>query len=128
MIETSLQQILLLCDSVPDQIRSLTRVELSEKRSEGTWSKTEILGHLCDSAFVNLQHVVKNQVESAPQIFYDQNRWVHVQEYENYDVEDLFRLWYSLNKHFYHIAYSMDDNALYSVCLDKDGNKLTLQV
>jgi len=126
MIETSLQQILLLCDSVPDQLRSLTRVELSKKRSEGTWSKKEILGHLCDSAFVNLQRLVRGQVESAPQIFYDQNRWVNVQEYENYNVEDLIRLWHNLNKHFYHIAYSMDENALNSVCLDKDGNKLTL--
>jgi len=127
MIETSLQQILLLCDSVPDQIRSLTRVEISEKRFEGTWSKKEILGHLCDSAFVNLQRLIRGQVESAPQIFYDQNKWVNVQDYENYDVEELIRLWHSLNKHFYHIAYSMDKSALNSVCLDKEGNKLTLQ-
>ena len=127
MVETSLQQILLLCDSVPDQIRSLSSIDLSERRFEGTWSKKEILGHLCDSAFVNLQRLVRGQVEIAPQIFYDQNRWVNVQKYENYDVEDLIRLWHSLNKHFYHIAYSMDENALNSVCLDKDGNKLTLQ-
>ena len=127
MINTSLQQILLLCDSVPDQIRSLTPIELNKKGSEGSWSKKEILGHLCDSAFVNLQRLVRGQVESAPQISYDQNRWVNVQEYENYDVDDLIRLWHSLNKHFYHIAFSMDESALSSVCLDKDGNKLTLK-
>lgn len=127
MIETSLQQILLLCDSVPDQIRRLTEFELSERRSKGTWSKKEILGHLCDSAFVNLQRLVRGQVETAPQIFYDQNRWVNVQNYEKYDVEDLIRLWHSLNKHFCHIAYSMDESALNSFCLDKNGNELTLQ-
>lgn len=127
MLETSLQQILSLCDTVPDQIRSLSKFEMSEKHVNGTWSKKEILGHLCDSASVNLQRLIRGQIENAPQILYDQNQWVNVQAYGNYDVEELIKLWYSLNKHFYHIVYSMDESALDSVCLDKEGNKLTLQ-
>ncbi|MDB5019572.1 MAG: metal-dependent hydrolase [Pedobacter sp.] len=127
MIETSLQQILSLCDSVPGQIRNLGNDEICEKRFEGTWSKKEILGHLCDSAFVNLQRLIRGQVETAPRICYDQSKWVKVQNYEKYDVEELIMLWHSLNKHFYHIAYSIDDTALNFVCLNKEGDKLTLE-
>jgi len=68
--------ILLLWDSVPDQIRSITRVELSEKCFDGTWSKKQILGNLCDSAFVNLQRLVRGQVENALQILCTKEKMV----------------------------------------------------
>lgn len=126
MIKASLEQILLLYNSVPDQIRSLNTAEINEKRYEDIWSKKEILGHLCDSAFNNLQRLVRGQTENAPQIFYDQKGWVKVQNYQNYEMEELISLWHSLNRHFYHIAYPMDENVLHSVCLDKEGYKSTL--
>lgn len=44
--------------------------------------KKEILGHLKDSANINLQRFVKGQIEESPQISYEQDEWVIVQAYK----------------------------------------------
>jgi len=127
MIKNSLDKLLALCDSVPDQIRRLGEHEIDRKPTQDRWSKKEIIGHLCDSAFVNIQRLIRGQVETEPQIFYDQDKWVNVQNYTGYNPEELITLWFALNKHFYHIAISMSEQDLKRVYLDREGNKLTLK-
>lgn len=42
------------------------------------WSSKEILGHLIDSAYINLQRFVRCTYESEFDLYYDQiNGWMH---------------------------------------------------
>lgn len=73
------------------------------KPSPTKWSKKEILGHLVDSAQNNIRRFVIAQYEDAPHIVYNQDQWVAISNYQQYDLPDLIRLWYLMNKHICHI-------------------------
>lgn len=72
------------------------------------WSKKEILGHLVDSAQNNIQRFVRSQYECIPKIVYDQDRWVSIQHYQDYELNDLIALWSLLNRHLCRILANMD--------------------
>ncbi|MBB6127771.1 DinB family protein [Mucilaginibacter lappiensis] len=62
------------------------------------WSKKEILGHLIDSAQINLQRFIRCTYEENFRLTYEQNAWVTVQRYQEADIKDLIDLWTLLNK------------------------------
>ncbi|MBB6109534.1 DinB superfamily protein [Mucilaginibacter lappiensis] len=62
------------------------------------WSKKEILGHLIDSAQINLQRFIRCTYEENFRLTYEQNAWVTVQRYQEADIKDLINLWTLLNK------------------------------
>lgn len=70
------------------------------KKSVGKWSQKEILGHLIDSANVNLNRFLSG-IKSEDLIFdtYPQNDWVEVQNYNARNWKDLIDLWSALNLH-----------------------------
>lgn len=63
------------------------------------WSKQEELGHLIDSAQSNIRRFIVGQYENEPYIVYDQDKWVMISNYQNYDLNDLQDLWKLINKH-----------------------------
>ncbi|MES1217608.1 MAG: DinB family protein [Bacteroidota bacterium] len=65
----------------------------------GKWSKKEILGHLIDSAQSNIRRFIVGQYEDRPFIKYNQDAWVAISNYQNYDTRDLINLWVLINKH-----------------------------
>ena len=64
-------------------LNEITDQEFSYKISTEKWSKKEILGHLIDSAENNIQRFVRVQYENEPFIFYEQDEWVRIQDYQN---------------------------------------------
>ena len=96
-------------------------------RSEGKWSKKEILGHLIDSAGNNLQRFVRLQ-QTATLNFpgYDQTSCVTIQRYQERSWKDLFELWLALNRHIAHVVKNIAPTALASTWRTKDGD-LTLE-
>src|SRR5215470_14492664 len=79
----------------------------SFKPSPNKWSKKEILGHLIDSAQNNIRRFIVSQYEERPKIVYNQDQWVILENYQDYNVPDLISLWYLLNKHICHMLTSM---------------------
>lgn len=67
------------------------------------WSKKEILGHLIDSAHSNIRRFVVAQYEDNPSIRYNQDKWVIINNYLQWDTSDIINLWYQLNKQVCHI-------------------------
>jgi len=63
------------------------------------WSKKEILGHVIDSAQNNIRRFIVGQYEEHPFIKYNQDEWVAISNYQNYDLSELIALWVSINKH-----------------------------
>jgi hypothetical protein len=89
-------------------ISNLDETEFSSKKTQGKWSKKEILGHLIDSAQNNIQRFVRGQYEDTPKIEYAQDEWVRLQQYQQYDKESLIQLWVLLNKHVCRILTAME--------------------
>lgn len=79
------------------QLNSLTEEVVSYKPSPKKWSKKELIGHLIDSAQNNIRRFIVTQYEDNPTIIYNQDNWVEINNYQEWDPEDLIRLWYLLN-------------------------------
>ena len=68
------------------------------KAGPNKWSKKEIIGHLIDSAQINLQRFVRSTYTENFNVSYDQMEWVDAQHYFNAEIEELLELWRLLNK------------------------------
>lgn len=80
-------------------LQSVSADEFHFKPSPAKWSKKEILGHLVDSAQNNIRRFIVAQYEDRPKIVYNQDQWVAITNYQQYQTTDLIDLWYLLNKH-----------------------------
>ncbi|HET7003385.1 MAG TPA: DinB family protein [Puia sp.] len=68
------------------------------KAGPNKWSKKEIIGHLIDSAQINLQRFVRSTYSENFTLTYDQVEWVDAQQYISADIEELLELWRLLNR------------------------------
>jgi hypothetical protein len=68
------------------------------KAGPNKWSKKEIIGHLIDSAQINLQRFVRSTYTENFKVTYDQMEWVDAQQYVYADIQELLELWRLLNK------------------------------
>jgi len=87
---------------IEDHLSALRSVSLEEfhfKPSPAKWSKKQIMGHLVDSAQNNIRRFIVAQYEDRPKIVYNQDQWVAITNYQQYQTTDLIDLWYLLNKH-----------------------------
>ena len=97
---------------VDDHLHSLRSVSIEKfhfKPSPAKWSKKEILGHLVDSAQNNIRRFVVAQYDERPKIAYNQDKWVAITNYQEYQLTDLIDLWYLLNKHICQVLTFMPD-------------------
>lgn len=92
------------------KLNNIDNSVLSLKENTEKWSKKEILGHLIDSALNNTQRFVRTQHEANPHIVYNQNEWVEILHYQEYDSKELIQLWKYLNKHIIFILDKMPVN------------------
>ena len=98
--------------------------EWRNKFSPDKWSKKEILGHLCDSAFTNIRRFIVTQYKENENIVYDQNFWVKAQNYQNIPVQNIINLWISLNFQLINIFENIPEELLNSIC---DTSKIEKQ-
>lgn len=68
------------------------------KAGPDKWSKKEIIGHLIDSAQINLQRFVRSTYSENFKLTYDQVEWVEAQRYKDADIQELLELWRLLNR------------------------------
>lgn len=72
-------------------------VDWESKPAPDKWSNKEIIGHLCDSAMINLQRFVRCTYEEKFKLVYEQDEWVAAERYQEMDIENLLELWRLLN-------------------------------
>jgi hypothetical protein len=68
------------------------------KIKEEKWSNKEVIGHLIDSAQINLQRFVRCTYEQDFKLVYAQNEWVAAAHYQNADIKEILDLWILLNR------------------------------
>lgn len=108
-----------------DEILLLDEAEFSRVPQPGKWSKKLILGHLCDSAFNNIQRFIRAQYESGLKIVYDQDKWVELQHYDLMSRYEILELWKCLNKRILAIWKSIPEENLLRTC---DTGKREVQI
>lgn len=84
----------------PVGVLKLEEEDLKLPLAPDKWSKKEILGHLIDSARVNLQRFLETQHTPSPYIVkrYMQDELVKLNDYQNIPTLEIIQLWKSLNQ------------------------------
>lgn len=110
---------------VPKEFKRMSEVDVSKKSSSTKWSKKEILGHLCDSAIINIERFIKIQYEKQPFVIptYHQDKWVAIQNYQDTPIEEIITLFYALNKQIITIINNIPDEKRSYLC-DIGNNEL----
>jgi hypothetical protein len=114
-----------LLKDVPTMFNQLSEEDINYKPNAKKWSKKEILGHLCDSCFNNLQCLIRVQYEDKPFIIYDQDAWVKNQNYQERPFGEVLELWLALHRQFIHVLNSFPVSRL-DALLDW-GDEVTAQ-
>lgn len=85
----------------------------------------EVIGHLCDSAIVNLERFLQIQYEASPYVVttYDQVQWVALQGYQELPIEDILILWTSINKKIMYVLEHLDEERLAQPCVMNQQQK-----
>lgn len=96
-------------DEYSPSLRTISDETFHFKPSPAKWSKKEILGHLVDSAQNNIRRFIVGQYDERPKIVYNQDKWVAVSNYQQYQMTDLIELWDGLNRHICHLLRFMPD-------------------
>ncbi len=88
----------------------------SIKLSQDKWSLKEIVGHLVDSASNNHQRFVRLQEENRLSFpVYHQEDWIRIQNYNEYNWQELIELWKLYNSLLMHVIKNMSEDSLKSV-------------
>ena len=105
-----------IIDAETQRFKAISEEEWAYKATSEKWSKKEIIGHLCDSAFTNIRRFVVTQYKENENIVYDQNAWVKAQDYQNVPTAELINLWKALNYQVVHIVENIPNEALQRIC------------
>src|SRR6476620_2941826 len=71
------------------QLHRLEEEKAVYKPLPNKWSKKELIGHMIDSAQNNIRRFITAQYEDRPKIIYNQDKWVTINNYQDYSVSDL---------------------------------------
>ena len=112
-----------LIEVLPTKVNQFLEEEFTS-RTNGKWSKKEILGHLCDSATNNHHRFIRIQFEEQPFVIvpYKQNDWVSIQDYQNIPSDEVIRLWTAINKQIVRVISKIPEEKLSYIC-DVGDNK-----
>lgn len=129
MINTQIiaQELRDLIDSNITNLKAIDDHTFENKTEIDKWSKKEILGHLIDSAINNIRRFILTQSKNTPRIVYNQNRWVEVNNYQQWDNSLLIDTWKSSNMHIAQIIQEIPEQSLNRSYKVRDGKKYTLE-
>lgn len=98
---------------ISEDLFELQESFVAKPLKEGAWSRKQILGHLIDSAQVNLQRFIEAQINDSI-VFegYAHQQWVELQGYQEQDWEEMVTLWSALNMHLCNVVERITDAVL----------------
>jgi hypothetical protein len=103
-----------------DQFIKSVNINWERKPLPGRWSNKQIIGHLCDSAKINLQCFVRCTYEENFKLTYEQDQWVATQHYQEMNIDDLLQLWRLLNLQ---ITFVLDNYRAERLQVRRDNSK-----
>jgi hypothetical protein len=112
MTSFPIKELIEILETVPTQLRSIPDDDFNYKPAPSKWSKKEIVGHLVDSALNNHQRIIRAQYEDTPLVTYNQDKWVQLNDWQNYSQEKLIDLWEIINRHLLVAIKNIPNEAL----------------
>jgi hypothetical protein len=103
----------------------ITSINWEQKPSPEKWSKKEIIGHLIDSAQINLQRFVRCTYEENFKLIYEQVEWVQAERYQEAAIEEIIALWRLLNRQIIRVLNNYPADRLQVKC-DNDKKEVSL--
>ncbi|MES2378784.1 MAG: DinB family protein [Bacteroidota bacterium] len=103
----------------------LQAIDWDIKPDPSRWSRKEIIGHLIDSAQINLQRFVRCTYEENFKLTYEQVEWVQVQHYQDEDINEILELWRLLNFQIIRVWKNYPADRLGAKC-DNSKKEITL--
>lgn len=101
-------------------------IDWTTKPSPEKWSRKEILGHLIDSAQINLERFIRCTYEENFKLIYWQNEWVSAKHYQETDTKEILDLWILLNRQIVRILAEYPVGRLQTQC-DTGRNDVELK-
>jgi hypothetical protein len=89
--------------------------------AKGKWSNKEIIGHLIDSAHINLQRFVRCTFEEEFKLIYQQDEWVKAQHHNIADSAKLLLLWKLVNLQIVRVLDNYPANRWQVTCNNNKG-------
>ena len=117
-------------DKLIDAIEEFLKIDQASmdwetKPSANKWSKKEIIGHLIDSAQVNLQRFVRCTYEEKFKLIYAQDEWVAAAHYQDAAIKEILDLWILLNRQIIRVLSNYPDTRVNTLC-DTGKNEISL--
>jgi hypothetical protein len=113
-------QLASLIEEYKTLLPSIPATAMEFKPSPAKWSRKEIVGHLIDSAQSNIRRFVVAQYEDTPFIVYNQDKWVALVNYQQWNTNDIIDLWYLLNKQIVMIWRNTSNENAQRNCLTQE--------
>jgi hypothetical protein len=105
----------------------ISEAEFNSKTFPKKWSKKEILGHLIDSGFNNLQRFTRASLEDKYRFErYNQDQWVEINDYNSRQAKDLIHLWESINNHIVALIGKIPDEQLIKKTSDHNFDEICM--
>jgi len=106
---------------------------ISKKRNSQNRTIKQILGHLCDSASNNTHRIIHLQYQESPLTFPDyanfgvNDKWIAIQDYNNYEWNDLINLCKYTNIHIANVIKKIDSSKLQNKWIAGTGVQYSLE-
>ena len=105
-----------LIDTYFSRLTAIDEDDFKHKPLPTKWSRKELIGHLADSAENNIRRFIVAQYEENPAILYNQDKWVALNNYQQWNTHELVQLWYLLNKQMVMVLKNIPADMSQRIC------------
>ncbi len=121
-IQSAMDELSELITTLPAEWRPIPDEQAARLRSDGGWSRKQIVGHMIDSGTVNHQRFIRALAgETDFSLLYAQEEWVDLNGYQSRDWNEIIDLWKSLNLHLLAVCRRIREDQPNLIC-GKDGD------
>ncbi len=92
------------------------KIDWEYQPSAAKWSNKQIIGHLIDSAHINLLRFVRCTYEENFKLVYEQDAYVAVQQYQYVAIKELLDLWILVNRQIIRVWENYPADRLMARC------------
>lgn len=124
------EQVIELVDEWYEKLGNLDKEMLTKRRNSQNRTIKEIIGHLIDSACNNHQRIIRlqyNKILDFPDYRQDNDKWIHLQNFQDADWSNLLNLWKFYNYHLVHVFQNLNMKALHHTWADFEGTIVSLE-
>jgi hypothetical protein len=133
LLENISSDTLILISELEEILKNTDEKTIKTKRNNQDRTIKQIVGHLGDSASNNTHRIIHLQYQLTPLIFPDygnfgvNDKWIAIQDYNNYNWNDLIELMKYTNIHITNVIKNIDSSKLQNKWISALEDQYTLE-